>query len=1251
MRFGLKFKWRKSGTNKSRIPQHPTSTRQKAGGSGSDAGPNPAVSPSSSQSSSKDKQPLWEKAYDELRRDEADLVASFERIMTSESQASQEWDRSSSAQETQPQNRQQRLSLLVNEKIKQMNNRKWRFKIGQKDVKVREMVDQIVKIMMIAKDCVSAAANLDPVHVGLPWAGICVLLPRNDALDGLEYISVVVSRFVDIEQLYLQDRPTSEGHDLEVAIVQLYRQVLEYQARSSCQFNRNTAVQTVRNMVTVDNWKGIIEKIKSSETECDKIMRILDIKDQRDRMQSLKSLMEEQECRVQEVLKIFQLEEKTSRKILELLRTTDYETFKARNGKRVPGTCSWFLRHRVFQDWQTSTMGYSLLWVSADPGCGKSVLARSLIENELKSTDSRSTCYFFFKEDNDRQRTITVALCALLHQLFAQNPALIRHAQSAYSVEGENLRELAFQLWDILVRASSDPEAGEIVCVLDALDECEELSRRQFIGRLTELFENNHDNKEKKARLKLLVTSRLYFDIERSFRPMTKQSSVIHLKGEEESKAISVEIDLVIKSEIPKITEEFYLSSKEQDFLEQELLSVPHRTYLWLKLILEVIHNELSVTETKLRRILGTIPSSLDKAYDAILNRSPDIERARKLLTLVVSAVRPLTLGEMRVALALKPDSRSYDQLDLENESTFEMTVRNLCGLFPLPEDPRHIPNSLMRFSLLGIPVAVKSLLDEMKGVAYYHSICPLRFVNAQGGSGQTALSLVAQKGDLEMVTILLTHGADVNARKKNGAPPLSLAAAEGHEATANLLLEYGAKVECKDKHGHPPLWYAVCRGKSISIIKALLDWGANLEYQDRAGRTVLFWAALTDDESLVRLILSKGANMDHKDKKGMTPFLYAAAKKRPRALKVFLESNANVNAIGPRGCSALCLSAEFWPLKPESFYRCEPDDKHELTKKLCLETMRVLLDNGADPEIENVDGQTALSRAVYHNSFYGADLLLERGANLEHVDLKHRTPLQIACSQKPGVEFMFHYTAEPSVEILLRHGANIEHKDNLGFTALALASMHNFHSLARNLLNHGARIETRDNLLFTPLGKAAYEGWYQVVTTLLMMGAHVEVKNTSGLTPLALAVMNSQQRKPYDSPRKRDSLTRNHVQADEQVLLPESHPTATVKIGDSLSMQRDTTANHENIYTPRNHLRVAELLLLRKADVSVTAENGQSLLLIAVCNGDVEMVRLLLKWGANMEWQEGDEITAITCAEANGHQEILALLRGKVEK
>lgn len=77
----------------------------------------------------------------------------------------------------------------------------------------------------------------------------------------------------------------------------------------------------------------------------------------------------------------------------------------------------------MFQDWSEDPSA-SLLWVTADPGCGKSVLSKYLVDEVLVdmfkqsvTTSSACLCYFFFKDDFPDQREATSAISAILSQV------------------------------------------------------------------------------------------------------------------------------------------------------------------------------------------------------------------------------------------------------------------------------------------------------------------------------------------------------------------------------------------------------------------------------------------------------------------------------------------------------------------------------------------------------------------------------------------------------------------------------------------------------------------------------------------------------------------------------------------------------------------------------------------------------------------------------------------------------------------
>lgn len=115
-----------------------------------------------------------------------------------------------------------------------------------------------------------------------------------------------------------------------------------------------------------------------------------------------------------------------ARECHRLFKISEYESQKNINPDRAAGTCRWALEHPRFREWYDNLYD-DLLWISADPGCGKSVLSKSLIDRDLSKSQVHTVCYFFFK-DNKSQDVLAIALCALIHQLFSSKPELVSYA-------------------------------------------------------------------------------------------------------------------------------------------------------------------------------------------------------------------------------------------------------------------------------------------------------------------------------------------------------------------------------------------------------------------------------------------------------------------------------------------------------------------------------------------------------------------------------------------------------------------------------------------------------------------------------------------------------------------------------------------------------------------------------------------------------------------------------------------------------
>ena len=361
----------------------------------------------------------------------------------------------------------------------------------------------------------------------------------------------------------------------------------------------------------------------------------------------------------------------------------DYVSQKNQNPRRVLDTCLWTLENSKYIKWRDDDTK-KLLWISADPGCGKSVLARCIIDEDLPkvfpNNSSNRILYYFFKDTSPEQRSATRAISTILHQLFASQPRLIPYALPSYREIGKALSTTFSKLWSIFTTAATDPLAGNVVCVLDALDECDELEQVQLIKALED-FCFHQRSLSSASNFKLLITSRPYFQIRREFDRLLQASDNIELAGNDESASIKKEIDLVIKHNVAKLAFENRLPERVSNHLKKRLLETENRTYLWLRLVWEITRKSLSGTIKEMNELIDNLPSGIQDSYETLLRRCPNRLFAKKVLQIVLVAYRPLTLDEIDLAIGVNEQTLSYTDLELEGTSRLQETLPSRCGL------------------------------------------------------------------------------------------------------------------------------------------------------------------------------------------------------------------------------------------------------------------------------------------------------------------------------------------------------------------------------------------------------------------------------------------------------------------------------------------------------------------------------------------------------------------------------------------
>ncbi len=194
-------------------------------------------------------------------------------------------------------------------------------------------------------------------------------------------------------------------------------------------------------------------------------------------------------------------------------------------------------------------------------------------------------------------------------------------------------------------------------------------------------------------------------------------------------------------------------------------------------------------------------------------------------------------------------------------------------------------------------------------------------------------------------------------------------------------LLAAGADAKASNRYGVTPLELAATNGNA-AIFSALLKAGADTAAIKSGGQTVLMTAARTGNPDIVRMLLEHGgANVNARESSyGETALMWAVAENHPAAAKLLIEHGAEVNArsnkmtwskdrFGLEGVVTILPHGSFTPLMYAA-------------RQGSLGAARVLAENGADLNLADPDGTTALLLAIINSHFDTAALLLMKGAD-----------------------------------------------------------------------------------------------------------------------------------------------------------------------------------------------------------------------------------------------------------------------------
>ncbi|OJJ98474.1 hypothetical protein ASPACDRAFT_122273 [Aspergillus aculeatus ATCC 16872] len=399
-----------------------------------------------------------------------------------------------------------------------------------------------------------------------------------------------------------------------------------------------------------------------------------------------------------------------------------------------------------------------------------------------------------------------------------------------------------------------------------------------------------------------------------------------------------------------------------------------------------------------------------------------------------------------------------------------------------------------------------------------------------------TPLAAAVDQGYVHSVRLLLERGADPNVLGSVNWSPLQFAIYKGHDHITKLLLEHGANPHVT-KNEIVPLPEAAGAGK-LELVKLLVEAGHPVDAPGTYNRTALLRAAYSGHREVAEYLISKGAQATLSDQGNSNGLHLAAEKGHAGIIRLLSDHGTSLNQVSEAGWTPLHI-AYSQPQATRALLEkgANPNIVAWNWTPLALsatynqtENVRTLLEFGPDLEVQYGDdpynGYTALGCAVKKERLDSVRLLLEAGANVDHQGSKGQTPLhdavrldnpaliQLLLEFRPDVNhaqqegftplmYMSPSTRMETLRPLINAGADLEARNRKGLSVLMCAVGHENAAMVKYLLARGAELNTVGSIRGGPLHYACWDSSLDMVKLLVAAGADINLVDPQNGSPL----------------------------------------------------------------------------------------------------------------------------------------------------
>lgn len=524
--------------------------------------------------------------------------------------------------------------------------------------------------------------------------------------------------------------------------------------------------------------------------------------------------------------------------------------------------------------------------------------------------------------------------------------------------------------------------------------------------------------------------------------------------------------------------------------------------------------------------------------------------------------------------------------------------------------------------------------------------------INQTDSQGRGGLYWAIKLDNIKAAEFLIENNADIEITSDDGTTPLVLAIEENKPKIAEILIKKGnANIYGTYTGNNPKKYpiYSAVANTNQNMIKLLIN--NSLDLKREAG--ILNYAIENSSENIARYLIENGADINYKNADGTTALYNAVLSLNPNLVNYFLEKNASIEEAGESynyGNIIMAAAGSKFNSRNDNFpvdlelLEKSSQNSAKITETIIgianknfindynynktplivaagnsyLETVKKLIENGADVNKYDGKGWTPLMYAANNGDIEIAKILIENKANVNQKSFDSKTALLYAVNS-PILESRI-----DMAKLLIESKADINLEDAEGFKPLSAAIKNKDAELTKFLTTNKADL----NIFMPTEGSSLIEyainqNDMDLLQLLVENGANINFPNinsdgTFGMTPLMLA-----------SRLGLDNIIRIFLSREAEINLTDFY---------------GNTAVH---YAAGNsQLAAVRLLLDKNPNLNIQNKDGNTALHLAVISGNIDIVSEIVLKGADTRIRNNDRKYPIDIARENNNAGIFEVLR-----